>query len=201
MASMAKSAKMKAKNAIARKTPVILVSAILGILAAFLAYHSVQSLIVKGAEFLVSTKIGTPVKIASISMDLREASVTFNSFRIYNPPAFFSGVFMDFSRLKIRFGKLLFFGGAPHIKYLDAELDEVVIIRNAAGALNADTLKLVIVSRGKRSISTPVDTMELSIGRVVYKDYTAKAKPNVRVYDVNVRHRIYKDLPGMEIVY
>ena len=39
-----------------------------------------------------------------------------------------------------------------------------------------------------------IDLLTLSIGKIVYKDYTVGAQPSVRVYDVN-RHKSYKGIP------
>ena len=39
-----------------------------------------------------------------------------------------------------------------------------------------------------------IDLLTLSIGKIVYKDYTAGTEPSVRVYDVN-RHKSYKGVP------
>jgi hypothetical protein len=42
-----------------------------------------------------------------------------------------------------------------------------------------------------------IDLFTLSIGKIVYKDYTIGTEPGVRVYDVN-RHKSYKNISTVQ---
>jgi hypothetical protein len=52
------------------------------------------------------------------------------------------------------------------------------------------------VQQAKSSSPIPmqIDLLTLSIGKIVYKDYTAGTEPSVRAFDVN-RHKSYKGIP------
>jgi hypothetical protein len=77
---------------------------------------------------------------------------------------------------------------------VEIELKELALTKNKEGRLNVDSLK--IVQQSKPSPPTPmqIDHLNLSIGKIVYTDYSAGTKPSGRVYDVN-RHNSYKGIP------
>jgi hypothetical protein len=77
---------------------------------------------------------------------------------------------------------------------VEIELKEMGLTKSKEGKLNVD--ELIIVKGSKSSPPTPmqIDLLTLSIGKIVYKDYSSGAEPSVRVYDVNKR-KSYKGVP------
>ena len=73
-------------------------------------------------------------------------------------------------------------------------MKEMGLTKNKDGILNVDSLKVVKESKSSPPVPMQIDLVSLSIGKIVYKDYTAGTEPVVRVYDVN-RHKSYKGIP------
>jgi len=81
----------------------------------------------------------------------------------------------------------------------EIDLKDMVITKNKEGKLNVDSLKIVSASKSSAPNPAPnpiqIDHFNLSIGKIVYEDYTIGTKsPSVRVYNVN-RHQSYKSIP------
>ena len=82
-----------------------------------------------------------------------------------------------------------------HFLLVEIELKELGLAKNKEGKLNVDSLK--IVQQPKSSpppVPMQIDLLTLSIGKIVYKDYTVGTEPGVRVYDVN-KNKSYKSIP------
>ncbi|MGB2660834.1 MAG: hypothetical protein WBD04_00420 [Candidatus Omnitrophota bacterium] len=185
----------------------------------FLVYFLVVLLAVSGVLFLfratvakmavnyaIEGMVGAPVKVGKLSLDLPNNTVNMTDFKIFNPKGFPKDVLMDISSLKLVFNKITPLRQKDMvITFMDIELKEVMVIKNKEGKLNADALKFVPPKgeeKEAKAVPThmPVELMELSMGRVVYKDYTVKGAPSVSVFDVNMKDKKYKKMPGVEVV-
>ena len=76
-------------------------------------------------------------------------------------------------------------------------LKEFVIVRNEKGELNLDSLKVTQAQKKDRKPTEEaeekpapeiqLDRLELSIGKVVFKDYSRGGEPSVKEYNLNIR--------------
>jgi hypothetical protein len=80
---------------------------------------------------------------------------------------------------------------------VEINLKEMGPTKNKEGKLNVDSLKIVQQARSSLPVPMQIDLVTLSIGKIVYKDYTAGTEPSVRVYDIN-KHKSYKGIPTVQ---
>jgi hypothetical protein len=76
------------------------------------------------------------------------------------------------------------------------DLRQMTVIKSAAGPLNVDSLKVIQTDK-KEKFDTPafqIDELKLSIGRVVYKDHFKKKKPQILVYEINMKNKSFRNI-------
>lgn len=149
-------------------------------------------------EYITSMLVGAPVKVGSVSVDLRKDEVYIRDFKIYNPKGFANEIIMYIPDMRMLYNKKAFLKGKIDITYLDAEVDEIVVIKNSSGKFNVDAMKLREEDRTKwQREHFHIEMFELSIDHVIYKDHTAEEKTFIRVYDIKIKDKVYKDVPDM----
>ena len=172
---------------------------LLGIVAIFLAcVVCFKNLIVKSVVTSVASRItGAPVHIDHLALDVLSSTIRVSGFVMNNPSGFPEGILVSCPQIKVIYDRPTLLKHTPHFLLVEIELKEMGLVRNKEGKLNVDSLKT-----GQQAKSSPpnpmqIDLLILSIGKIVYKDYTIGAEPSVRVYDVN-RHRSYKGIPSAQ---
>lgn len=141
---------------------------------------------------------GAPVHIDGLLTNIFNSTVNITGFKMYNPSGFPEGLLVSCPKIKIVFDLASLFKHKPHFILVDVQLKEMVLTKNKEGKLNVDSLK--IVHPPKSSVPAPlqIDLLNLSIGKIVYEDYTiANKAPSVKVYDIN-RHQSYKSIPSAQ---
>jgi uncharacterized protein involved in outer membrane biogenesis len=169
---------------------------ILGIVVCSLACIAfIKDQIIKSVVTVVASNItGAPVHMDGFSMNIFSSTIRITGFEMYNPNGFPEGLLVSCPKINIIYDRSSLFTQKPHFLLVEVELKEMVLTKNKEGKLNVDSLK--IVQQAKSSVPVPmkIDLLNLSIGKIVYKDYTTGTQPSVRVYDVN-RHKSYKSIP------
>jgi hypothetical protein len=137
---------------------------------------------------------GAPVHMDSFSMNIFNSAIHITGFKMYNPSGFPEGMFVSCPKINVIFDRASLFKQKPHFLLVEIELKEMVLTKNKEGKLNVDSLKIVHPVKSSSPVPIKIDFLNLSIGKIVYKDYTNGMGPTVRVYDVN-RHKSYKSIP------
>lgn len=151
--------------------------------------------IVKSVVTKVASQIiGAPVHMDSFSLNILSSTIHISEFKIYNPSGFPEGILISCPKIKAIYNPATIFKQKRHFLIVDIELEEMGVTKNKEGKLNVDSLKIVQQSKSSELIPMQIDLLTLSIGKIVYKDYTIGTEPSVRVYDVN-RQKIYKSIP------
>ncbi len=167
-----------------------------GIVVIFLAGIAIfKNLIIKSAVTTAASRItGAPVHMDGFSLNLLSSTIHISGFKMYNPRGFPEGILVSCPKIKVIYDRATLFKPKRHFLLVEIELKELALTKNKEGRLNVDSLK--IVQQSKPSPPTPmqIDHLNLSIGKIVYTDYSAGTKPSGRVYDVN-RHNSYKGIP------
>ncbi len=170
-----------------------------GIIAVFLlGIVFLKDQIIKFVVTRVATQVvGAPVHMDSFSLNIFSSTVHISGFKIYNPSGFPQGILVSCSKINVIYDHVSLFKQKPHVLILEIDLKEMGLIKNKEGKLNVDSL--IIVEKPKSSAPAPmqIDLLTLSIGKIVYKDYTVGTEPNVRVYDIN-KHKSYKGVPSAQ---
>ncbi|MEW5895567.1 MAG: AsmA family protein [Candidatus Omnitrophota bacterium] len=154
------------------------------------------------AKFVVSAKTDLSMDIQKLDIGLFSSHLDVQGLKIYNPQGFQDPVMLDLPRLYIDYNLSEIIGGKLHLPVVIFHLNEFVLIKQADGTSNIDSLKefggkekpaepepVAKPEEGKEPMDFQIDQLDLKIGKVVLKEYSGKAKPSVNVYDINLEQR------------
>jgi len=169
---------------------------VIGVVVIFLVCISFfRDLIIKSVVISTASSVtGAPVHIDGFSMNIFTSTIHITGFRMDNPSGFPDGMLVSCPKIKVIFDRASLFNYQPHFLLIDVDLKEMVLTKNKEGKLNVDSLKMVHPSTTSTPVPLKIDLLNLSIGEIVYKDYTVGVNPSVRAFEVN-RHQSYKRVP------
>lgn len=138
---------------------------------------------------------GFPLNIGAVDIGLLNGKLEVRDLKLTNPQDFDEKRFVDLPRLYVDYEFSSMLRRQPHVREMEVNLNELVIVKNAAGEYNA--MKLKNMAAGSSTTSekkTPyrVDLLKVKVGTVIVKDYS-KGNPTERVYKLNL-DVTYKDL-------
>jgi hypothetical protein len=150
------------------------------------------------AEIGAKKILGTDVHIGGLSLGVFNHRIVIKDLRVYNPPDFPKGILLNIPRVSVDYDLGALLQKKMYIKRLELNLKELVVIKNKKGAMNVDALKVAEKEEKpvKESKEPPfkIDYLVLSIGQVVYKDFSAADKPKIEAFDINVKEQVYKNI-------
>ncbi|MDD4899536.1 MAG: hypothetical protein PHG68_02945 [Candidatus Omnitrophica bacterium] len=156
------------------------------------------------ATVQVSNITGAKAHIGSFSLGLLNQRVKINDFKIFNPAGFPKGVLLDIGKIHVNYDLAGILKGKLHLPEVKVDLKEVVVIKDKEGKLNVDSLKVAKKEGAKetkpaKAMEMAIDTLNLSIGKVVLKDYShGEGKFWVEVYDIGIQNRVYKNIASAQ---
>lgn len=167
-----------------------------------------RDLLIKSIIGSVATSVtGAPTRIGGFSLSIMRQSVKITDFKMYNPKGFPEDVLVDIPIIGVSANLGALLKGKIHLKEVDLELKEIGMAKNKEGKLNVDSLKIAEEKKpdaqGKeakkpaKEMPIQIDLTNLSIGRVVSKDYSVEGPPVVKVYDINLK-KSYKNITSVQ---
>lgn len=164
----------------------------------------VRDFLIKSLVGSVATGItGAPTSVGGLSLSIIRQSVKISNFKMYNPKGFPKDILVDIPKMSIVCNLGALITGKIHLKYLELEIKEIGMVKNKEGQLNVDSLKVATEKSGERKknsakkLSMQIDTVSLSMGRVVSRDYSVGSQPVVKVYDINLK-KTYKNISSAQ---
>ncbi len=178
------------------------------IVAILAAAALMKNLIIQNVLAAAISKVAhVPARVGSTKVSFSAASASVKDFRLMNPSGFKDRVMLDIPLISIDFNPADLWKGLIHFEELRLDLKEVVVVRNKDGRMNIDAVKpkesekrdAVKKDEAKKQgkgkpAKLQIDKLYLSVGRVVYKDYTQGDKPKVEEFNVNIRDRVYTNI-------
>ncbi len=171
--------------------------------AAILLLSVTKDIIIKfSVEQGVKVVTGLSLRIKSFRVGLVRHIVAANNLRLLNPKGYKDRIMIDMPQIYVNYDPLSMFQGRVHLKELRINLREFVVIKNRDGELNLDALNVVKAKKeGKkpeekargRAPQVQIDSLDLKIGRAVYKDYSKGPQPFIKEYNINLNER-YKNI-------
>ena len=167
-------------------------------------------LIKQVATISVSKVVGAPVKIDSFSLSFLKQKAQIRGFKIYNPRGFPEGILLDLSEVLVDVDVGALFKSKLHLEKVVFDLKEVSIVVNKEGKLNVDALKVSqktekpeVKSEEKQKkpqagMPLQIDELVLTIGKLVYKDYSAGSNPSIQAYEVGIKEKVYKNITSSQ---
>lgn len=144
-----------------------------------------------------------PVTIGSTRIQFIAASITLKDVKIHNPRSFPDRILLDAPLVSIDFDPPSFFKGQLHFEEMRIHLKEVAVVKNKSGQLNVDIMKprqedkekvKATKKSAKESKKLLIDKLYLTIGHVVYKDYSLGGEPMVQSFDINMQDKLYQNI-------
>ena len=142
---------------------------------------------------------GLALSIDRMDVGLLRSAVGIRGLQLRNPAGFPDPVMMTLPELFVDYDLGAFLGGKVHLEAVRLHLQEFVVVRDRNGRLNLDALNVVKQSseakKGKAAAkqtaapSMRIDALDLHVGKVIYKDYTAGDPPRIQEFAVNIHER------------
>ena len=182
------------------KRKVIIIPAI--VLAILIALFFGKNVIIKtSVSTAVRAMTGLKLDIRSMNVGVFKSLIGINDMQLYNPPGYPDKRMFDIPEIYVDYNFGAFMEGKAHLEEVRLNLNEFLVVKNADGQLNLDSLRVVQETEGdelkkdegkEEETKMPdiqIDLLELKIDRVIYKDYTKGTPPKVKEYNVNINER------------
>lgn len=182
-------------------TPIIAI-----IIAIILVFAIGKNLILKAAiEGGVKAATGVHLTLGSINLDIFKTSLQIKDMRLYNPKGYSDKIMCEIPEIFIQpvLGDIL--KGNIHIKKMTLNLKQLTVEKNADGQTNVNSLKPMKekgeekakpAEKKKEGGPAPkflIEELNLIVGKVTYKDFTATPSPSIKEYDVDLNEN-YKNI-------
>lgn len=182
------------------KRKIIIIPAI--VLAILIALFYGKNMIIKTSVTAgVRTMTGLKLSIRSMDIGIFKTLIGIKGLQLYNPSGFEDELMMDLPEIYVDYNLGAFMKGETHLEKVRLNLKEFSVVKNEAGGLNLDSLKVVEAAEeeeevidedkkeGTKMPGFQIDVLELKIDKVVYKDYSKGTPPKVKEYNVNINER------------
>ena len=182
---------------------------LIGVLVLVLALSFTKDIIIKTfIEKGVETVTGLRLSMQGFKAGIINTFVRIEDLKLFNPRGYKDRIMLKMPEIYVDYDLPAAIKGKVHLKQMRINLEEFVVVKNEAGKLNLDSLK--VVQAGKENKKTRVketevkqaqtkekerlpeiqiDSLELKIGKVVYKDYSKGGVPSVKEFNINLDER------------
>lgn len=163
------------------------------------------------AKVIVQNQIthitGARVKIGGMSVGVFRPAVKIRDFKLLNPEGFPKEHLVYLPQVSLQYDLPSVLKKKLRLPVVMIDLEDLVLVKNKEGKLNVDSLRFTHQEeKSKRSGAQPspdmplqIDEVILSIGMVVFKDYSRDEKePTVQVYDVGMKDKRYKNITSAQ---
>lgn len=174
----------------------------------FIGLAAVKNQIIKSVISVGATTVtGVPVHINNLSFSLLGQSISIKGFKMYNPKEFPKEILIDITTLNVDYDLGALLRKKLHLRSVEIDLEQLNIVRNKEGKLNVDSLKVAEKQekaagpkekKPSQHLPMQIDELILSVGRVVYKDFTKGEQPSVEIFDVGIKRKIYKNITSAQ---
>lgn len=131
-------------------------------------------------ERRITAQTGMYVRIDRLHVGFREPILSIQGFKLYNRPEFGGGLLLHLNDLHVEYDPDAVKSGELHLNLFRLDLEQLNIIRNAAGQTNIVEFIESAGTKGLEAMSlnlparefgfTGIDTLDLSIGRIRFID-------------------------------
>ncbi|MBU4313110.1 MAG: hypothetical protein KJ706_10410 [Candidatus Omnitrophica bacterium] len=143
---------------------------------------------------------GVKLNIKSVNIGVFKTLVDIKGLEMFNPAGFEDMLMANAPEIYVDYNLGDLLRKKAHFEEVRFDLEELVVVKNKEGELNLDSLKVVKkkeddagISKKKKAPALQIDVLELKVGKVIYKDYSAGGPPKIREYNVNINAR-YKNI-------
>lgn len=175
-----------------KKIWIVLAAVIVVIFVIGLAKDTIVKMSVEKASAMVT---GLKLRIRTIHVGIFKTAVDIRGLRLENPKGFVDRTMAYIPEIYVHYDLPAIMAGKIHLPEARLVLREFVVVKNQKGELNLNALKTVQAQRERKPLSqiSPgkapeimIDKLSLSIGKVIYKDYSRGATPFIQEFNINL---------------
>lgn len=168
---------------------------VVGIVAILLVLSFVKDIIVKASvEKGVEIVTGLRLNMASLNVGIIKTLVGIRDLRLFNPKGYKDKIMLEMPEIYLDYDLPAVMRGKIHLEELRIDMKEFVVVKNENGELNLDSLKVIQAQKEGQKVQekeggTPeiqIDTLQLKIGKVIYKDYSRGGRPVIKEFTLNL---------------
>ena len=152
----------------------------------------------KGAEMVT----GLRLTIDKMDVGIMTTLIGIQKLTLFNPPQFEDKVMLDMPEIFVDYDLPAIIKGKIHLNKVRIHMEEFTVVKNAKGELNLDAFKVVKDQKDEQPAGSSqkgkmpemqIDSLELKVGKVVYKDYSKGGTPQVKEFNINLDEK-YSDI-------
>jgi hypothetical protein len=140
---------------------------------------------------------GLEMDIDKVDVGIFNTLIDINKMKLYNPPDYTDRVMIDMPEIFVDYNLAAFLGRKAHLEEVRIDLKELTVVKNREGKLNIESLKVAGTEEEpekpekEKKTDIRIDTLDLKIGRVAYKDYSRGREPTVREYSLDLHETFH----------
>ena len=150
----------------------------------------------KAVEIGVAKITGFPLEIGAVNVGLFSSELEVSDLKLMNPSEFEERRFVDLPKFHLQYTLGSVLHGAPHVKEMVVNINEVVIVKNVKGQTNTNVIQDKLAPAGgtegdmakpsapEKKAHYQVDVLRVHIGTVIMKDYS-KGQPSEHKITLN----------------
>ncbi len=152
----------------------------------------------------VKAATGLEMKIGSIDIGIKKTHFGINGLELLNPKGFEDPVMFEAPKVFVDYNLGAMIKGKIHLEDVELNLEQLVIVKNKDGVLNLDALKMdksKEEDKGKEdepkekkekgeAPEIQIDHIVFKVGKVIYKDYSKSAEPEIKQFDINISEEL-----------
>jgi uncharacterized protein involved in outer membrane biogenesis len=162
-------------------------------------------LILLGKNLIAKNAVKGGVKaVTGLEMDIEKMDVGvlntligINRMKLYNPPDYTDRVMIDMPEIYVDYNLSAFLEGKAHLEEVRIDLKELTVVKNRDGKLNIESLNVArkeeekVKTEEEKKSEMKIDRLDLKIGKVAYKDFSAGPEPAVREYSLDLHETFH----------
>lgn len=169
---------------------------ILVFVIAFTVLTTMKNIIIKTSiEKIINVVTGLKLEIGGFNAGIFKNFVDVKNLKLFNPQEFKNSMMLDMPQIYVKYDLPSAIKGKIHLPKVIIDLKEFIVIKNEAGKLNLDSLKVVQAQKEEKNVKEKqkgklppiqIDSLRLKIGKVTYKDYSSGQAPSVKEFNINL---------------
>ncbi|MFC1704365.1 hypothetical protein ACFL1E_06265 [Candidatus Omnitrophota bacterium] len=178
---------------------VLMALIIIVIIAAGILYVAKDIIAQRALSAGIEAATGLKATTSGVKVDILNTLVSLHDLQVLNPLEFKDKVMVDMPVFFVDFNLDALLKNQVHLWEARLNLRELVLVKNEKGQLNINSLRNLKGASdkqdtmGAKEASAPpefqIDILDLSIGKVIYKDYSQGATPQITEFPVNIEQR------------
>lgn len=156
----------------------------------------------KGIEAGAKWVTGMNLEIEKLRLGVFTSNLRMQGVSLLNPAGYEDKKMLHFPEIYGKLSILRLLIGKLYLSDARLNIGDVLVVKNKNGEVNLLQIKGLSSSKEKEpeeSGAFYIQRLELSVGKVVYKDYSHGEEPKTHVFDVGIEKEVYHDIKNPQV--